>query len=70
MGIDAKERLPLQHLLAQMKGSHFKQSLIVVYPLRTQKSITRTKNLRKIWKNFTDRCSVWQVVLSSYGFHD
>lgn len=54
MGIDTKEKTAF-HLLAQMKGSHFKQSLIVVYPLPTQKSITRMKILWKTWKIFTDR---------------
>ena len=49
--------LPLQHLLAQMKGSPFK-TLLILYPLRTQKSIRRLKIPKKIWKKCTARCSV------------
>lgn len=52
---EAKEKTAF-HLLAQMKGSPFK-TLLVVYPLWTRKSITRTKILQKTLKILCGRCS-------------
>ena len=54
--VDAKEKTALATSVGADKGSPFK-SLKILYSLLIQKSITRTKILRKISKKFTVRCS-------------
>ena len=58
MANEAKKRLPLQHLLAQMKGSPFKSMLKIVYPFRRRKSMMKLKIPKELWKKCTAGCSV------------
>ena len=56
-----KKRLPLTHLLAQMKGSRFKKITTIVYPILTPKSMIQPQKQKKVCVINAGKCKACSI---------